>query len=324
LAISAVLLGGIAWYTDWDKVGQAFAHLGFGWWFAALAAYVLAQAVSTRRWQLLAEPLGFCRPYRQLHGIYYIGMYFNLVLPTSIGGDVVRAWYLDGRRGRRVASFLSVLLDRLSGLAVLLVLAVLGVVLSPVALPAWVRWSVWGAAAAAVGGLLLLPLVARLRVPFAGRARQILHGLAAVRSPRVLLSTTLLSLVVQAVSVVQVWFVSLALGAPVPFAYLWILVPMVSLLTMLPITVGGHGLREVAMVLFLAPLGIGQGTALPLSFLWLSVYVAASLAGGLVYVFGNFPAPTDAVGAPIEGPSDDGPVDRNSDQGRAGQPRAAA
>jgi uncharacterized membrane protein YbhN (UPF0104 family) len=322
--VSVSLLGWIAWQTDWGQVGQAFAKLRAGWWLAAVAALVLAQLASARRWQLLAAPLGFPRPLGQMTAFYFIGMYFNLVLPTSVGGDVVRAWYLDGRSGRRLGAFACVLLDRLSGLVVLLAVAAAGVVFSPLVLPAWVKWLVWGACASAALGLACLPLAARLGTRISPKAGQLLRALGAVCSPRLLVTTTLLSVVVQVANVVLVWFVGLAIAAPVPGAYYWVLVPMVSLLTLLPISVNGMGVREGAMVLFLAPLGVGQGLPQTLAFLWFAVTAAVSLAGGLVYLFGHFPPPVAAPGGSDEVQPDHGPVDCDSDQGRARQLEAAA
>jgi uncharacterized membrane protein YbhN (UPF0104 family) len=313
----------VAWQTDWGQVGRAFAHLRLAWWLAAALALVLAQLASARRWQLLAAPLGFHRPLTQLTAFYFIGMYFNLVLPTSVGGDVVRACYLDGRSGRRLAAFVCVLLDRLSGLAVLLAVAALGVVLSPVALPAWVVGSVGGVWACALLGLALLPLVARLGGA-SGQARRVLDALAVVRSPRLLVWTTLLSAFVQAANVALVWLVGRAIGAPVPGPYYWVLVPMVTLLTLLPVSVNGMGVREGATVLFLAPLGVGRGTALTLAFLWFAVTAAVSLAGGVVYLLGHFPAPALAPAGADERRCDHGPVGRDPDQGRARQFKAAA
>jgi hypothetical protein len=83
------------------------------------------------------------------------------------------------------------------------------------------------------------------------------------------------------------------------------------------------GVREGAMVVFLAPLGVSQGTALTLAFLWFAVFAAVSLAGGLVYLFGHFPVPAVRAGAD-EGQGDHGPVDRDPDQGRARQLKAVA
>jgi len=99
--------------------------------------------------QLFARELRFQRTLPQFFGYYLIGSYFNLLLPTSVGGDVMRAWYLDGGSGRKLASLAAVLLDRINGLIVLIAMACLAVVLSPLPLPTWITFSVWGIGAAA-------------------------------------------------------------------------------------------------------------------------------------------------------------------------------
>ena len=113
---------------------------------------------------------------------------------------------------------------------------------------------------------------------------------------------------------------SAALHASIPASFYWVFVPMVSLLTLLPISVNGMGVREGGTALLLAPLGVSHDTAVTLAFLWFAVYAATSLLGGIVYLFGGFPKPSSS--SQEEGA--DGSVDRDSDQGRAGQPRAAA
>ena len=295
IGISAVLLGWVAWHTDWDKVGAAFARLQVGLWLAALGLLLVTQVVSAVRWQILARALGFERPLLQLTGIYFIGMYFNLLLPTSVGGDVVRAWYLDGGSRRRLAAFASVFLDRVSGLVVLLGMACVALLISPLELPAWVSLFVWGSAGAALLGLAAVPLLAGYGAKGASRRARLGAALTAIRSPRVLVGTTLMSLWVQGANVAIVWLVGLAIGAPVAFDYYWIMVPMVSLLTMLPVSINGIGVRDWGTALFLAPLHVGQGTALPLAMLWFAVYAVASLTGGLVYLFGRFPRPVSSA-----------------------------
>src|SRR5262245_36993905 len=113
-------------------------------WLAAVGMLMLTQMISAWRWQMLARPFGFECGVSRLTAYYFIGMYFNLLLPTSVGGDVMRAWYLDGGSGRRLAAFVSVFVDRFSGLLVLLSLACIGVLLLPLELPLWIPWLVWG------------------------------------------------------------------------------------------------------------------------------------------------------------------------------------
>jgi uncharacterized protein (TIRG00374 family) len=328
LIVSVALLGWLAWRTNWVQVGEVFAHMRLELWLAGLVLYLLTQCVSVVRWRLLAKPLGCRASLPRFAAFYLIGMYFNLFLPTSVGGDVVRAWYLDRGSGQRLPAFLSVFVDRVSGLLVLIALACVAAVCCPVPLERWVAAGVGATAGAAVLGLASLPLLVRWTrgrpsAPAALRAR--LHALACklvdaftllLTRPRLLLVTTALSLVVQAANVVLVWLLGLAIGAPVPASYYWILVPMVTVLTLLPVSLNGMGVREGGMVLFLRPLGLDDATALSLAFLWFAVFTAASLCGGSVYLFGSFPRPA--------GRTHDESVGSDPDQGRTGQLKAAA
>jgi uncharacterized protein (TIRG00374 family) len=329
--ISIVLLTRVACTTDWDKVSEGFAELRLEYWIAAVGLLVLSQLASAWRWKFYADQLGLKRPLRQLTGFYFVGMYFNLMLPTSVGGDVVRAWYLDSTPGRRLPAFASVLLDRINGLMVLVGLACLSVTLCPLELPNWIPISIWSIAGCGVVGMMVLQLVVRLSCRSAkkqdankspGRMEQLRIALDLLCKPRTLVPTLFFSLLVQAANVVIVWLIGKAIHAPIPAAYFWVMVPMVSLLTLLPISVNGMGVREEATVLFLAPLGVAKGTALTLSVLWFAVYALVSLMGGAVYFLGHFPKPESPAKTPAEVKS--GSLSDHSDQGRTGQSRKAA
>src|SRR5688572_20821764 len=154
-AVSGAILLVLASRMDWGQVADAVGALRWRDALAALAVHVAAQGVSAVRWQALARPLGFALPLRHFVRLYFVGMFFNLLLPTSVGGDAVRAVGLSAGAGRRLAAFLSVLLDRLSGLLVLLAVACLAAGVCPVPLPLWVRCAVGGSAGGAVLGLAL-------------------------------------------------------------------------------------------------------------------------------------------------------------------------
>jgi uncharacterized membrane protein YbhN (UPF0104 family) len=324
LTITVVLLAWVGYHTDWAKVGGALAHMRVELWLAALGVLGLTQVVSAWRWQILARPFGFERSIGQLLNYYFIGMYFNLLLPTSVGGDVVRAWYLDGGGGQRALAFVSVFVDRFSGLLVLLCFGCVGVLVSPAGIPSWIPALVWATTASAVLAIVLASWLARRGERFSKQFAKVRLAIDVLRSPRLFAGSTLLSLGVQAGNIVLVWLVGLALGAEVPFGYYWVVVPMVTLLTMLPVSVNGMGVRENAMVVFLAPLGVAEATATPLALLWFLVFLVASLAGGLVYLLGRFERPVAVAPAPCDQESDDGPISDSPDQGRARQYRAAA
>jgi hypothetical protein len=91
---------------------------------------------------------------------------------------------------------------------------------------------------------------------------------------------------------------------------------MVTLLTMLPLSMNGMGVREGGTVLFLAPLGISETTAVTLAFMWFLVFTAVSLIGSGIYLYGGFPRPEEQTDA--------GPVGDHPNQRRTGQLKAAA
>jgi uncharacterized membrane protein YbhN (UPF0104 family) len=351
---SLILVSVISWRLDWGQVRSAFATLDVRLWLAAL----LAQVASALRWQLLARPLGLSGGLRRYTAYYFIGMFFNLVLPTSVGGDVVRAWYLASRErqrperrsgsppvadapgastGPRTAAFLSVLADRANGLAVLIAVACAALWCCPVGLPTWVTGTVLGMGAAVVIGLAVLPLLPRLHalLPDRPRVQQVVGGtIVYLRHGRCLAAATLLSLVVQLANVVIAWLIARGLHLEIPISYCCIFMSVVAVLTLLPVSVNGMGLREWGTVLLLSPVGVGSAEAVTLSLLTFAVQALASLGGCVFYLFGRFPRFTaagegplaaEALGSPGgEEGSDAQSVRGSADQGRTRQPPAAA
>ncbi len=321
IGVSALLLGIIAWRTDWEVVAGKFANLNWGLWLAAIGVMALAQVFSARRWQLFAQEMRFTRTLPQYCAYYFIGTYFNLLLPTSVGGDVVRVWYLDGKSGRKLAAFASVFLERVNGLLVLIAVACIGAVITPIPLPWWVHAIVWSVGGCALLGIISLPLVQRWgRLPLERRT-QLKSLLDQVHTPRVLGEATCMSMLVQVAGVISLWLIGMALGLEIPVAYYCILGPMVSLLTLLPISVNGMGVRELGTVAFLLPLNVHEDTSKSLAFLWFASGVAISLLGGLIYLIGAYPRA--ATNSANEG-NENGFVDRDTDQGRTGEHKQAA
>jgi uncharacterized protein (TIRG00374 family) len=319
LAVSAAILGGLAAKTNWAQVATAIRGLRWEYAGAAFAVLILAQAVSAVRWQWLARPLGFNGPLHQYVGAYFVGMFFNLLLPTSVGGDAVRAVYLNAGSGRKVAAVLSVLLDRMSGLLVLLGVACCAAVICPVPLPMWVQLAVGGVAGAAVVGLTLCPWIAKAACGLAnsdGKLARIGRLAASTRDamsvyrrePRLIVTSTLLSAVVQASSVLQVGLIGQAIGLDVPWAVYGVAAPMVALLTLLPVSLNGMGIRELGMIAFLGPAGVLEGSAMTVAFLWFLLQTAAGLLGAVVYLAagsGQQAAGSDDLSVPVFLPAAD-------------------
>jgi uncharacterized membrane protein YbhN (UPF0104 family) len=94
------------------------------------------------------------------------------------------------------------------------------------------------------------------------------------------------SMVVQGLNVLTVMALGHALGLDLPAAAYCVAVPLVSLMTALPISLNGVGVREGGLVWVLAPYGVSEAQGIALGLLWFSVTVATGLIGGLVYLLG--------------------------------------
>jgi uncharacterized membrane protein YbhN (UPF0104 family) len=228
--------------------------------------------------------------------------------------------------------------DRVNGFAVLIVVACVAALCCPTMLPPWISWTVAGMGGACLVGLVLLPVLPWFRDKLSAHPRltHLLDGAAlCLRDRRGMVLVTLLSLVVQLANVVLAWLVGEGLGLNIPPFYYGVLIPLVSILTLLPISLNGMGLRECGTVVLLAPLGVGDASAITLSLLIFAVYTAASLLGGVVYLFGRSPrfeaaAARRATAGPfaascgMEASGHANPVGGDSDQGRVRESPSAA
>lgn len=355
---SAALLLVLLWRVHWRQVGEAFARLEVGLWLAAVGIYLGCQLLSTVRWQILSRAIGFSASWMRYVNVYFVGMFFNLALPTSIGGDAVRAWYQakfpheHPHVGPRTSAAVVVFADRLFGVILLIVLACAAAVLCPVRLPSWMIGCVVAAGVAPFVGLAALVLVRRLLahrrtelVPFPSQTEQVpfydhhsasSNGSIVSRITRVLqrvldaiwtyrahpgaIGIALgLSAIVQVGNALVAWVIAVGLGFDVSPAYFCVVVPLVTLLTLVPISVNGMGLREAGFVVLLAPVGVGAPEAVTLSLLIFAVVALVSLPG----IVGLRTA--DSRGNPqCEELAHDHVVSRHPDQGREGQSRAVA
>ncbi len=284
LLLSVGVLGWLVWRIEWWPILETFALVRVEFCLASLATYCLAQVVSSVRWRLLARSLGFRERLGRFITLYYVGMFFNLFLPTSMGGDVVRAWHLGAPRSARGLALVSVISERFSGLLALLLVASLAAAWNPAGLPDWSLWLVWGLSACGVLGVIALPWLGR----FHAKLQALAQGLSLYQGHRRLwLAGFGLSIVVQVAGIVEVWLLGLALDVPASFLVFAVAAPLVVLFTMLPLTLNGVGVREGALVLLLAPAGVASAEALALGVLWFCVLATASLIGGMVYLFGG-------------------------------------
>jgi hypothetical protein len=277
-------------------------------WLAVAAALTLAGIVlSAMRWQKVLDALEIRARLPRLMSHYLAGQFVSNVLPTTIGGDVLRVSRLSRDTGESPGTFASVVLERLTGWLVLPVITIVGFAVNPGLrhLGSATRLAL----ALAVGTLTVLVVVLvaagsnRIGGRFAARAgwRRFVGavhlGIERLRShPGAAANVLVAGFAYQLVLVLAAVAAAQALGVrPAGLTALLAFFPAVLIAQVLPISMSGLGVREGAFVLFLGPLGVAQEQAIALGLLLYLLNLAVSLLGAPAFAAGGRrPAPVGA------------------------------
>jgi len=278
---------------DWNRDTAIFLLLAI---ILTLAGIVL----STLRWRAVLNALGQDEKLGKLLSHNLAGLFVSNVLPTTIGGDVLRVSRLSKDNGETTTSFASVVLERLTGWLVLPVITLVGFMLNPGLRELGSATEV--AFALAVGTLLALTLLLigvasrRFGARVAGsdgwrRFAAAVHlGVARLRHhPAAAVNVLLTGFAYQLVLVLAALMAAKAVGISVavgPTALLAFF-PAVLIAQVLPISIAGLGVREGAFVLFLTPLGVPTEQAIALGLLLYLLNLGVSLLGAPAFAVGG-------------------------------------
>jgi len=284
---------GLLWVAlrgiPWDQLGRQLLDADWRWWLAGFTAGLFVQAVAGFRWAALARPVGFDFRRRFFIWRFFEGSFFSLCLPSSIGGDVVKAYRLGDTAARRLLAGCTVVADRLTGLAALGVLAG-----GALASREWSLglWATVGVTLALLGAAMLcfwiaatsLDLVLRM-LPPGGRLHGFVSSLLPYRREPLLLARAICwGLVVQMGGAASVGLIGRGLGIEQPPEVWFSVVPLVALAMVLPISINGIGLRENALATLLAPFGVAAPQAVALGLLWFLATTLTGLIGGVLFL----------------------------------------
>ena len=259
---------------------------------AALLAQLACLSTAAYRWRLIVGRLGFTAPFTFYLRTYFKGAFFNQGLPTSIGGDGVRIYDCAQVTGSAEDAFFGVFIDRIIGLAGLLLLNIGALLLNHTLLPHHIYFPLLLILVALTGCLLLLFFLRKFSFFTVGKYLGFLGRLSEsyfqVYSSLPALTGQLgLSVLIHLFSMGT--FFSLGQGVGLDFSaqvYL-VMVPPVILLTLLPVSLAGWGLREGAMVAFFLLIGAEKFKVVTLSLLYGFTAALASLPGLVVWLSGK-------------------------------------
>ncbi len=287
LAVSAGALWILARQVDGPEFVRVLAKTDLVSICAVLAIYLLGQTLTAYRWFFISRSVDFGDSLLEVTRYYFIGMFFNLFGPSTLGGDVVRSLYLAQSDGRRMVAFNTVLFDRLSGLAMLVAVAVTAMAgFGTFGLPlALVVFTVASGAGLLFGWWLIPPMVKLLLSPKNRIRRLVENDLGPFWSDRhLLLRAAWVSLLFHVVQVLALILLGRSMGLELDWRYYFVFHPLVTVLSAVPVSLAGLGIREMGYVWFLERHAVGHDAALAFGLLWFAVLLGASLSGGLVYL----------------------------------------
>lgn len=285
-----------------DDLWANLKEAKISYFLAAVGVYFVVETLSAYRWYLLLKPLNITTRFPRILALFFLGMYFNFFLPSSIGGDFFKVYYLNKETGRLSASTASVFVDRDIGLGGLLLIALVAA-----------TWA--GTSVPPENGVLLAPIFAMIGLAFIAAnlalfyrpTYNLLHRLLRVfrmkkadeRVEHLFESVNsyrgkwglacialLISLGVQVGCAVVNLLAAKAIGLQTQHGWIDFLVfiPAIGLIGMIPLSVNGAGWREASYILLFQSVGAEAHQAATLALLWLGVMVVTSLPGAIVYI----------------------------------------
>lgn len=299
---------------DWGKVGQVLRQLNPWYLGLSLAAFFASQLVCAFRWWGLLRAQSIYLDLGAVVKLHLLGLFYNNVMPGSVGGDLVKAWYVTKHTNKRLEGALSVVIDRLVGLTGMLTMAI-------VAYTLFMRGRTIGTVTTEDRGIqewfaahdrvilgLLLGILGVLglilahpagRVRFGTLGSRVLQRIAGLSKrvwdaivvycskPWTMLWALLLTIIAQSLVVLAFWLLGRNLGIEAGAKYYFVIFPVTWVVAAVPISPAGVGILEAGMVeLFTRLAASSAESALALAFCQRFVWVLASLPGGAIHLLG--------------------------------------
>jgi uncharacterized protein (TIRG00374 family) len=308
IAVSVALYAYIFIKIDVTHLWAILREADISYFAAGVMVYFMLQSISAYRWYLLLRPLGLKASYFKLLTFYMLGMFFNNFMPTGIGGDVFRIYYLNKETRTLSRATASVFFDRNLGMAALLLIATLISTIDGTSFKGVPLAPLFGMVGLAFGlanlALFYRPtynLLHRLLMLFKMKKadERVEHLFESVNSYRrqwgLIGLAMLLSIAVQFGCVVINKLGANALPASqveihsVGWLPYLVFIPAIGLISMVPVSVNGMGWREFSYIVLFGSVGATEAQAAALAFIWLGVLVVTSIPGAVIYIMRGSP-----------------------------------
>ena len=300
--VSCLLLSYLMYKADLSAIWAALKTASPFWIVVSFSLHIIGFLLTAVRWKMLLTARGAHLSTWYLIRSVLIGIFFNNFLPSTVGGDVYRAYDTSEQVGSKTESITVVVVERLTGIFALGLFALLALFLG------FSHFSsipiIWIAIAGLIVAFLLFLAAMNHHVAQAIKAmfehpemikfpvlrkvqaklKQIYDALTVYkRNRRVMFFAFFLALFLQINVIVHYYCISYALSLNVPLMYFFLVIPVVTVILMVPIFINGIGGREAAYTLLLGVFGVTNSQAIAFSWIAFGMILIQGIAGGIVY-----------------------------------------
>ena len=296
VAVSVGLVGFLLWSMkgEFPRISETLANTNLILFSLAVLIFALDVAGVSTRLKLLFTGEGLRVPFGRVIQLTFIGYFFNNFMPTAVGGDIVKAYYAHKQTRETAKSFISVFMDRFIGLFSFVFLAIVALFLSWNTIDVPLKKIVFVFAFSGIlvflvmlngaAAKIILGALSKFKLWNLGeRLSKVYRAVHEYKNKKGLILAVIgISIIAQSIYFLVIYLLAGALGTSLALKTVFLIMPIVCIVSMLP-SLGGLGLREGAMVVLFGPF-IGSGKAFSLSVLLLAALLVLSLVGALIYV----------------------------------------
>jgi uncharacterized protein (TIRG00374 family) len=290
--LGVLLLAALLSFFDLQGVINALSDITLLDLVTIFALSIALVVVSVLKWRLFLERLGISASVPHLFRLYLVGYFVNLIMPSALGGDVVRSLYV-GKNVDKVRAMSATLLERYTGFIAMVSMACVAVWWAPkVSSEITLATVVIGVGAIGLTVILLSGKLVRLsevlRVPYKAHAKlvRLQEGFQwGLSDTALLVRAGALSLMFHILTIVNTAAVAHSVGwEGVPWSDLFVVVPLILLLGALPLSPQGLGIQEGAFLFFLHAVGATTGQALAVGLVLRAKSYVLAACGGVLWL----------------------------------------
>ena len=300
LTIAISLIAVIVSRVNLDDVWSAFVSADKWLITGAFLLYFVGLCIIASRWKLLLTVQGVSASFFTLVKSMLVAVFFNNFLPSTIGGDAMRAydtWKLGGGKTQSVSI---IFIDRLLGIFTLFIFALLALLFTSIEVPFIPNIKIWILIAVALGFSAIYILFFKAGVisrylhsidpdatNFLSRIIHKIFDVFAVYNgkPGILFTALMLSVLLQLNVIFHYYLLALSLGIDVPVQAMFIIIPVAIVVMMIPVSINAIGVRELIFVALFGLYGVSSADALAFSWLSFILITLLGIIGGVVFMF---------------------------------------